>query len=140
MLDSHDLKTNGLKVTFPRLKILDVFRQSDTRHLSAEDVYRFLMADQHEIGLATVYRVLTQFEQAGLLRRSHFGPGKAIYELNDGEQHHGHIVCSQSGDVQEFHDPEIERRLHEISLAQGFSLDGYEITVFGTPKPQEQRN
>ncbi|MEQ4619258.1 MAG: transcriptional repressor [Corticimicrobacter sp.] len=132
--DRIELKDIGLKVTFPRLKILDVFRSSEQRHLSAEDVYRLLMNDGVEIGLATVYRVLTQFEQVDLLKRSQLGSSKAVYELNDGERNHGHIVCTQSGDVTEFYDPQIEKRLQKICEERGFTLSEHTITVFATPK------
>ncbi|MGO3742577.1 transcriptional repressor [Kerstersia sp.] len=132
--DKIELKDSGLKVTFPRLKILDVFRNSEQRHLTAEDVYRLLMADNIEIGLATVYRVLTQFEQAGLLKRNQLGTNKAVYELNDGERHHGHLVCSKTGEVKEFHDPQIEKRLHKIAEEMGYTLSEYTINVFATPK------
>jgi Fur family ferric uptake transcriptional regulator len=106
--DQSDLKNVGLKATFPRLKILDIFRKSDERHLSAEDVYRFLIAENIDIGLATVYRVLTQFEQAGILSRSQFDGGKSIFELNDGD-HHDHLICTHCGSVTEFNDEEIEK-------------------------------
>lgn len=133
-IDSNNLKDSGLKVTFPRLKILDVFRNSPQRHLSAEDIYRMLMADGVEIGLATVYRVLTQFEQAGLLKRSLLGTNRSVYEMNDGERHHGHLVCLQTGDVKEFFDPQIEKRLNSISDSLGFSMAEYTITIFANPK------
>lgn len=109
MSDQSELKNMGLKATFPRLKILDIFRKSDLRHLSAEDVYRALIAENVEIGLATVYRVLTQFEQAGILTRSQFDTGKAVFELNDGD-HHDHLICTNCGTVFEFSDPDIEKR------------------------------
>jgi Fur family ferric uptake transcriptional regulator len=135
--DSIELKGSGLKVTFPRLKILDVFRSSDQRHLSAEDVYRLLVASGVEMGLATVYRVLTQFEQAGLLKRSQLGSSKAVYELNDGERHHGHLVCTQSGQVKEFFDPQIETRLQKIASDMGYHLSEYTITMYAWPKGVE---
>lgn len=134
MTDSVDLKGIGLKVTFPRLKILDLFRNSEQRHLSAEDVYRHLMHEGVEMGLATVYRVLTQFEQAGLLKRSQLGGNKAVFELNDGDRHHGHLVSTTTGDVEEFVDPEIERRLRQIADDMGYSLTEFTITIFATPK------
>lgn len=132
--DPMDLKDSGLKVTFPRLKILDVFRTSDQRHLSAEDVYRLLTVEHVELGLATVYRVLTQFDQAGLLKRSQLGSGKAVYELNDGERHHGHLVCHQTGEVKEFFDPDIEKRLKKIADDMGYELSEYTLTLFAVPK------
>jgi Fur family ferric uptake transcriptional regulator len=107
-----DLKSIGLKATLPRLKILDLFhklgQEGAPRHITAEDVYRHLLADDMDVGLATVYRVLTQFEQAGLLQRHHFESGKATFELNE-ESHHDHLVCLQCGQVEEFFDPEIEK-------------------------------
>lgn len=134
MSDAIELKSSGLKVTFPRLKILDIFRNSGQRHLSAEDVYRLLMADGVEMGLATVYRVLTQFEHADLLKRSQLGGNRAVYELNDGERHHGHLVCTQTNEVKEFYDPQIEKRLQKIASDMGYSLSDYSITVYGEPK------
>jgi Fur family ferric uptake transcriptional regulator len=132
--DAIELKSSGLKVTFPRLKILDIFRNSGQRHLSAEDVYRLLMNEGVEMGLATVYRVLTQFEHADLLKRSQLGGNRAVYELNDGERHHGHLVCSQTGEVKEFFDPQIEKRLQKIALDMGYNLSDYSITLYGDPK------
>src|SRR5512141_1387633 len=109
MSKPHDLKNIGLKATLPRLKILDLFENSDVRHLTAEDVYKILLGEGMEIGLATIYRVLTQFEQAGILIRHHFESGKAVFELNQGG-HHDHLLCLQCGRVEEFLDAEIERR------------------------------
>ena len=134
MTDAIELKSSGLKVTFPRLKILAIFRNSGQRHLSAEDVYRLLMNEGVEMGLATVYRVLTQFEHADLLKRSQLGGNRAVYELNDGERHHGHLVCSQTGEVKEFFDPQIEKRLQKIALDMGYNLSDYSITLYGDPK------
>jgi Fur family ferric uptake transcriptional regulator len=128
--DQQDLKTAGLKATFPRLKILDIFRRSSVRHLSAEDVYRFLLEEKVEIGLATVYRVLTQFEQAGILMRSQFDGGKAIFELNDGE-HHDHLVCTYCGRVEEFWDEEIEDRQHKVAKDHGFVLETHAMVLYG---------
>ena len=102
-----ELKSTGLKATLPRLKILEIFQKTEQRHMTAEDVYRVLLGEQSDIGLATVYRVLTQFEQAGLLSRHHFEAGKAVYELRE-DGHHDHLVCLDCGHVEEFHDPEIE--------------------------------
>ena len=110
---SH-LKDIGLKATGPRLKILDLFEKSSARHLSAEDVYRLLLADEIDIGLATVYRVLMQFEQAGLLERHYFESGKAVFELNQGG-HHDHFVCVKCGKVEEFYDPELEKQQEAIA-------------------------
>src|SRR5690606_25578008 len=118
------------KATFPRLKILDVFRKSEARHMSAEDVYRALMGDSVEIGLATVYRVLTQFEQAGLLSRSQFDSGKAVFELNEGD-HHDHLVCTNCGRVEEFYDPDIEKRQQKIAKEHNFALTGHALSMYG---------
>ena len=117
---TSELKNMGLKATLPRLKILEIFQNGKQRHMSAEDVYRELIAENQEIGLATVYRVLTQFEQAGLLKRSNFESGKAVFELEQG-QHHDHLVCLQCGRVEEFYDAEIEKRQASIARERGFS-------------------
>jgi Fur family ferric uptake transcriptional regulator len=118
MTHPDDLKSIGLKATLPRLKILDLFNklqaQGSPRHVTAEDVYRHLLADGMDVGLATVYRVLTQFEQAGLLQRHHFESGKSIFELNEG-QHHDHLVCLQCGRVEEFYDAAIEKRQIKVA-------------------------
>ena len=130
MLDnSKNLKNIGLKATYPRLKILDLFQSSDQRHLTAEDVYRALMNDGMDIGLATVYRVLTQFEQAGLLERHYFESGKAVFELNEGG-HHDHLVCMQCGKVEEFFDPEIERRQNKIAEERGFAIRDHALYLY----------
>jgi len=131
--DQSDLKNVGLKATFPRLKILDIFRKSDERHLSAEDVYRSLIAEKIDIGLATVYRVLTQFEQAGILARSQFDSGKSIFELNDGD-HHDHLICTHCGSVTEFNDAEIEKRQHKIARDNGFTLESHDMVLYGVCK------
>ncbi|MCO5400091.1 ferric iron uptake transcriptional regulator [Ralstonia soli] len=125
-----DLKNIGLKATVPRLKILEIFQTSDERHMSAEDVYRILLAEHMDIGLATVYRVLTQFEQAGLLSRNNFESGKAIYELNEGK-HHDHLVCLDCGRVEEFFDAEIEQRQQSIARARGFALQEHALSLYG---------
>jgi Fur family ferric uptake transcriptional regulator len=125
-----DLKNIGLKATVPRLKILEIFQTSEERHLSAEDVYRILLAEHMDIGLATVYRVLTQFEQAGLLSRNNFESGKAIYELNEGK-HHDHLVCLDCGRVEEFCDAEIEQRQQSIARARGFALQEHALSLYG---------
>ena len=128
--DQKELKTVGLKATFPRLKILDVFRRSGQRHLSAEDVYRALLDENVDIGLATVYRVLTQFEQADILVRSQFDGGKAIFELNEGD-HHDHLVCTNCGRVEEFTDPTIEERQHRIAEEHQFELESHAMVLYG---------
>ena len=125
----NELKSMGLKATLPRLKILEVFQVRRQRHMSAEDVYRELLAEHQDIGLATVYRVLTQFEQAGLLKRSNFESGKAVYELDEG-QHHDHLVCLQCGRVEEFYDPEIERRQQLIAEERGFELRDHALALY----------
>jgi Fur family ferric uptake transcriptional regulator len=129
MGDSQDLKNAGLKATTPRLKILNLFETSDVRHLTAEDVYKILLADGEDVGLATIYRVLTQFEQAGLLIRHHFEGDKAVFELNRGG-HHDHLVCIQCGKVEEFHDPEIEKRQDRIAKERGFVIREHSLYLF----------
>jgi Fur family transcriptional regulator, ferric uptake regulator len=126
-----DLKSSGLKATVPRLKILEVFQRSETRHLSAEDVYKLLLTDQADVGLATVYRVLMQFEQAGMLRRSNFESGKAVYELNEG-QHHDHLVCLTCNRVEEFFDAEIEQRQRLVAQQRGFELHEHALSLYAT--------
>lgn len=130
MSDQSELKSIGLKATFPRLKILDLFRKAEHRHMSADDVYRLLMTENVDIGLATVYRVLTQFEEAGILLRSQFDGGKSVFELNGGE-HHDHLVCTNCGRVEEFHDAEIERRQQEIADRHGFTLNEHALSLYG---------
>jgi len=125
----QDLKTIGLKATLPRLRILELFEKSAVRHLAAEDVYRMLSRDGTDTGLATIYRVLTQFEQAGLLIRHHFEGGKAVFELNRGG-HHDHLVCVQCGHVEEFFDPAIEQRQEEIARERGFSLQEHSLYLY----------
>ena len=129
MTTPTDLKNAGLKATAPRLKIINLFEQSTVRHLTAEDVYRQLLAEGLDVGLATVYRVLTQFEQAGLLVRHHFETGKAVFELNQGG-HHDHLVCMQCGRVEEFYDPEIEKRQTEVARKRGFQLHGHSLALY----------
>ena len=126
---SH-LKDIGLKATGPRLKILDLFEKSSARHLSAEDVYRLLLADEIDIGLATVYRVLTQFEQAGILVRHHFESGKAVYELDEGA-HHDHMVCMICGRVTEFFSPEIEELQTRIAEQHNFRIREHSLYLYG---------
>ncbi len=131
MTNPADLKNIGLKATLPRIKILEIFQQSKVRHLTAEDVYRNLLAEELDIGLATVYRVLTQFEQAGLLSRSNFESGKAVFELNEGT-HHDHLVCVDCGRVEEFFDAEIESRQQTIAKERGFKLHEHSLSLYGT--------
>jgi Fur family transcriptional regulator, ferric uptake regulator len=131
MPGSTDLKTIGLKATLPRIKILEIFNARRERHMSAEDVYKELLAEDQDIGLATVYRVLTQFEQAGLLKRSTFESGKAVFELDEGS-HHDHLVCLQCGHVEEFFDAEIEKRQHRIAKDLGFTLQDHALALYAT--------
>ena len=129
MSTAQSLKEIGLKATLPRRRILELFEGSKVRHLSAEDVYKALIAEGMDVGLATVYRVLTQFEQAGLLARQHFETGKAVFELNQGG-HHDHLVCLQCGRVEEFYDGEIEKRQSEIAGKNGFELRGHSLALY----------
>ena len=129
MTTSHDLKNAGLKATLPRLRIINLFEQSKVRHLTAEDVYKQLLGEGVDVGLATVYRVLTQFEQAGLLIRHHFESGKSVFELNQGG-HHDHLLCMQCGRVEEFYDVEIEKRQTEVARARGFDIHGHSLAIY----------
>jgi Fur family ferric uptake transcriptional regulator len=131
-----DLKASGLKATLPRLKILEIFQNSEVRHLTAEDVYKTLLTENMDVGLATVYRVLTQFEQAGLLNRNHFETGKAIYELNAGT-HHDHLVCLDCGHVEEFVDEEIEARQQRIAVERGFRIAEHALAIYGNCTKQD---
>jgi len=126
-----ELKSMGLKATAPRMKILEIFQNGKQRHMSAEDVSRELLAEHQEIGLATVYRVLTQFEQAGLLKRSNFEAGKAVFELEEGS-HHDHLVCVDCGRVEEFYDAEIERRQQIVAAEHGFKLQDHALSLYGS--------
>ena len=130
MKNIDDLKSTGLKATLPRLKILEIFQGGKQRHMTAEDVFRVLLDERSDIGLATVYRVLTQFEQAGILLRSNFESGKAVYELNEG-QHHDHFVCTACGKVEEFYDPEIEKRQQMIAARMGWSIQDPSMSLYG---------
>lgn len=129
MANTEQLKTMGLKATGPRLKILNLFEHADQRHLTAEDVYRLLVLENVDVGLATVYRVLTQFEQAGLLIRHHFDNDKAVYELNQGG-HHDHLLCIQCGKVEEFYDPEIEKRQARVARERGFEVHEHALYLY----------
>lgn len=124
-----ELKSTGLKATVPRLKILEIFQKGERRHMTAEDVYRALLDENSDVGLATVYRVLTQFEQAGILSRSHFESGKAVYELDEG-QHHDHLVCLDCGRVEEFYDAEIEKRQQTVAKAKGFVIADHALSLY----------
>lgn len=129
MTQVDELKSSGLKATLPRIKILEVFQQSELRHLTAEDVYKALLAEHADIGLATVYRVLMQFEQAGLLLRSNFESGKAVFELDEGE-HHDHLVCLDCGRVEEFYDAQIEQRQRAVTAERGFKLQDHSLSLY----------
>jgi Fur family ferric uptake transcriptional regulator len=129
MTQADELKSSGLKATLPRIKILETFQRSPQRHMTAEDVFKLLLADGSDIGLATVYRVLMQFEQAGLLTRSHFESGKSVFELNEG-RHHDHLLCMTCGRVEEFYDPEIEKRQHAVAQARGFELQDHALALY----------
>ena len=130
MTHVEELKSSGLKATLPRIKILEIFQRSTRRHMTAEDVYKALLLEDADIGLATVYRVLMQFEQAGLLTRSNFESGKSVFELNEG-QHHDHLVCLSCGRVEEFFDAEIETRQHAVAVARGFELQDHTLALYG---------
>jgi Fur family ferric uptake transcriptional regulator len=129
-LEGKDLRKAGLKVTLPRLKILEILESSSTRHLSAEDIYRLLLESNEDIGLATVYRVLTQFEAAGLVTRHHFEDGMAVFELNQGT-HHDHIVCLDCGRVEEFVDSGIEERQTQVASRLGFAIRDHSLILYG---------
>ena len=125
-----NLKSTGLKATLPRLKILEIFQTTKQRHMTAEDVFRVLLGERSDIGLATVYRVLMQFEQAGILLRSNFESGKAVYELNEG-QHHDHLICTSCDKVEEFYDPEIEKRQQMVAQQRGWSIQDHSMSLYG---------
>ncbi|MBI5271171.1 MAG: ferric iron uptake transcriptional regulator [Burkholderiales bacterium] len=126
---ADELKSSGLKATLPRLRILEIFQKSAVRHMTAEDVFKALLGEGSDIGLATVYRVLMQFEQAGILVRSHFESGKSVFELNEGH-HHDHLVCLTCGRVEEFYDPEIETRQRAVAQARGFELHEHTLALY----------
>ncbi|MBC7682397.1 MAG: ferric iron uptake transcriptional regulator [Ferruginibacter sp.] len=130
MANIDELKNIGLKATLPRLKILEIFQTGELRHMTAEDVFRVLLLEHSDIGLATVYRVLTQFEQAGILSRSHFESGKSVYELNEG-RHHDHFVCTSCGKVEEFFDAEIEQRQQIVAKAMGWTVQDHAMSLYG---------
>jgi Fur family ferric uptake transcriptional regulator len=131
MTNIDELKNTGLKATLPRLKILELFQRGKNRHMTAEDIYRLLLEEHSDVGLATVYRVLTQFEQAGILIRSHFESGKAVYELDEG-QHHDHLVCLDCGKVEEFYDAEIEKRQQVVAKSKGFTITDHALSLYAT--------
>ena len=129
MTHADELKNSGLKATLPRIKVLEVFQHTTQRHMSAEDVYKVLLAEDADVGLATVYRVLMQFEQAGILSRTHFETGKAVFELNEGK-HHDHLVCMDCGRVEEFYDAEIKKRQRSIAQTRGFELQDHALALY----------
>ena len=128
--ESQELKDAGLKITLPRIKILQILENAEIHHVSAEDVYKLLLANGEEIGLATVYRVLTQFEQAGLVVRHNFEGGHSVFELAS-EKHHDHIVCVRCGKVEEFNDVEIERRQEKVARSMGYELTDHHLNMYG---------
>lgn len=129
-MEGKDLRKAGLKVTLPRLKILEILEHSATRHMSAEEIYKQLLDSSEDIGLATVYRVLTQFEGAGLVSRHHFEDGMAVFEINHGT-HHDHIVCMDCGQVEEFVDAEIEERQSSVARKLGFTIEEHALVLYG---------
>ncbi|HEX6550501.1 MAG TPA: ferric iron uptake transcriptional regulator [Gammaproteobacteria bacterium] len=129
-MESQELRNVGLKVTLPRVKILEILERSNPRHMSAEDMYKALLESGDDIGLATVYRVLTQFETAGLVTRHHFEGGHSVFELNQGD-HHDHIVCVKCGRVDEFVDQEIEKRQQQIAAAKGYEITDHSLYLYG---------
>jgi len=130
MSDSDNLRKAGLKATLPRLKILNILEQSKTGHMTAEDVYKAMIEGGEEAGLATVYRVLTQFESAGLVIRHNFEGGRSVFELDQG-QHHDHMVCIECGQVFEFMDPEIEKRQRQVAREAGFVMEEHSLYLYG---------
>lgn len=130
MEESQQLKNAGLKVTIPRLKVLQILEQAPQHHLSAENVFKALIEMGEDVGLATVYRVLTQFEAAGLVVRHHFEGGHSVFELNQ-ETHHDHLVCTKCGMVEEFFDAIIEERQHDIANAKKFQMVDHALTIYG---------
>ncbi len=129
-MESKDIRSAGLKVTLPRLKILDMLETNGSKHLSAENMYKSLLEEGEEIGLATVYRVLTQFEAAGLVKRHHFEGGNSVFELSQGE-HHDHILCVKCGKVDEFYDEVIEERQRNIAKQKGYKMTDHSLYIYG---------
>jgi len=128
-MNTTDLKKAGLKATLPRLRILEILENGDVPHLSAEDVYKTLLDHGDDVGLATIYRVLTQFEAAGIVHRHNFDGGHAVFEIADSE-HHDHMVCIDSGEIIEFVDEEIERRQKKIAIDHGFELHAHKLVLY----------
>ena len=127
----NEIRNLGLKVTGPRLKILSIFEESKSRHLSAEDIYQALKTKSSEVGMATVYRALSNFEKVGILVKSTFEDGKAVFEINQGK-HHDHLICIECGEVEEFVDEEIERRQKQIAIKRGFTLKNHSLALYGS--------
>ena len=132
-VDNNELRKVGLKVTLPRIKILEILESAEQRHLSAEDVYKILLEAGEDVGLATVYRVLTQFEAAGLVERHNFDGGHSVFELDRGE-HHDHMVCVETGKVIEFHNEQIEQLQDDIAKAHGYEITGHSLVLYVKPK------
>ena len=132
-METQDIKKAGLKVTLPRIRILQILENNKQRHMSAEDVYKALIEADEDVGLATIYRVLTQFEAAGLVVRHNFEEGHSVFELAEGE-HHDHMICLETGKIIEFQDEEIERRQHEIAEANGYVLEEHSLVLYVKPK------
>ncbi len=129
-MGSRELKKAGLKATLPRIKILEILGSNDVRHMSAEDVYKALLESGDDVGVATVYRVLTQFEAAGLISRHHFEGGHSVFEMNEGE-HHDHILCVKCGRVDEFLDETIEKRQHALAKERGYAMTDHSLYIYG---------
>ncbi len=138
-MEAQDLKKVGLKATLPRMKVLQILEESDLRHMSAEDVYKKLLEANEEVGLATVYRVLMQFETAGLVIRHHFDSGHSVFELDQGG-HHDHMVCLKTGKVIEFRNDEIERIQREIANKHGYIIEDHNLVLYVRPKKDKVRN
>ncbi len=139
MDQNQELKKAGLKVTLPRLKILEILKSPENQHVSAEDVYKILLEQGEDIGLATVYRVLNQFDDAGLLHRHHFEGGKSVFEISN-KKHHDHLVCLDCGKVIEFEDDVIEQRQEEIATRNGISLSNHSLYLYGTCEKPDCEN
>jgi len=132
-VETQELRRAGLKITHPRMRILEILETSSRKHMTAEDVFKLLLENSDEIGLATVYRVLNQFETAGIVSRNNFEGGQAVYELDRGG-HHDHMVCLDTGKVIEFESPDIERLQREIAEAHGYSLEEHNLVLYVRPK------
>ena len=136
--ENQELRKAGLKVTLPRVKILQILENAEMRHMTAEDVYRALIDAGEDVGIATVYRVLTQFESAGLVERHNFDNGPAVYEIDHGD-HHDHMVCADTGEVVEFHNAEIERLQDEIAESFGYRVVGHSLVLYVKPLKEENK-